>query len=76
MSTQAKKHKKAMIVTSIVAAILAVPVLYLLHLYENDLKISTEGMGRVEDYAYYYDNKTGGITTKDSERFIFLNGSF
>ena len=76
MSTQAKKHKKAIIVTSIVAAILAIPVLYLLHLYENDLKISTEGMGRVEDYAYYYDNKTGGITTKDSERFIFLMGVF
>ena len=31
-------------------------------------------MGRVGEYAYYYDNKTGGITTKDSERFIFLMG--
>ena len=74
MTSQAKKHKKAITVTSIVAAILAVPVLYLFHLYENDPNISTEGMGRVGEYAYYYDNKTGGITTKDSERFIFLMG--
>jgi hypothetical protein len=76
MSTQTKKHKKAILVTAFVAAILAVPVLYLLHLYENDSKISTEGMGLVGDYAYYFDNQTGGITTKDSDRFIFLMGVF
>ena len=74
MSSSREKHQKALKYTLLIAILLAIPMGYLIYLYSNDHVVSTEGMGRVEDYQYYFDNQQGGITTKDSERFIFLIG--
>lgn len=64
-----QRTKKALMVSSLIGLISAIPLFYLAYLYKTQVEVDVEGMGVVPDFAYTFMNNPIGITHHDTEQY-------